>query len=68
MICSPLPELSSPAGGSVTNHEFFFEVGIAPVANVEDALAKIQLSKNKIILEDTVVEDELNHLKINMGL
>jgi len=63
----PLPELSSPADGSVTNHEFFFEVGIAPVANVEDALAKIQLSKNKIILEDTVVEDELNHLKNQYG-
>jgi trigger factor len=63
----PLPELSSPADGSVTNHEFFFEVGIAPVANVEDALAKIQLSKNKIILEDSVVEDELNHLKNQYG-
>ncbi len=63
----PLPELSSPADGTVTNHEFFFEVGIAPEADVAGALSKIQLDKNKIILEDAVVEDELSHLKNQYG-
>ena len=63
----PLPELSSPADGTVTNHEFFFEVGIAPEADVAGSLSKIQLDKNKIILEDAVVEDELSHLKNQYG-
>ena len=63
----PLQELSSPADGTVTNHEFFFEVGIAPEADVAGSLSKIQLDKNKIILEDAVVEDELSHLKNQYG-
>ncbi|MBK8641992.1 MAG: trigger factor family protein [Saprospiraceae bacterium] len=43
----PLPELSSPADGTVTNHEFFFEVGIAPGADVAGALSKSNWIKTK---------------------